>query len=163
MSIRLHPRRLGRTALILALMVLLVGSIVPHRAETDRSPVAYVAIPKAPAEPQEAAVDPEPAPVIVTAVVTAYAPGDNRSGMCADSDPSVTSTGKAPGPAYCAADPARLPYGTRLEIPGYGEVEVQDTGGALRSDPENIRIDVWAPSYEQALEWGRQELEVIIL
>lgn len=165
MKIRFHPLRIARAALILLLMILLVWSIVEHRsviaADTQREPVQYVAIPKE--TPEQPTQQTGPDPVIVTAVVTAYAPADNRSGICADSDPSVTSTGKPPGPEYCAADPARLPYGTRLEIPGYGEVEVQDTGGALRSDKYNIRIDVWFPDYESAMAWGRQELEVVIL
>ena len=103
-----------------------------------------------------------PEPIIILARVTAYAPFDNKSGICNDGDPSNTSTGKFPGPEYAAADPARLPYGTRLEIPGYGTVEVQDTGGALRSY-EGIAIDVYFDTYDEAMEWGVQYLEVEVL
>ena len=101
-------------------------------------------------------------PETITAIVTGYAPGDNISGICADDDPSVTSTGRTPGPMYAAADPARLPYGTRLYVPGYGEVEIQDTGGAMRRNSD-IQIDLYFDTYRDAIEWGRQELEVVIL
>lgn len=104
-----------------------------------------------------------PEQIFITARVTAYAPFDNKSGICADENPNSTSTGKVPGPEYAAADPARLPYGTKLNIPGYGVVEIQDTGGALRNDKENIRIDVFMYDYESAIIFGVQWLEVEIL
>ena len=104
-----------------------------------------------------------PEQIFITARVTAYAPFDNKSGICADENPNSTSTGKRPGPSYVAADPARLPYGTKLNIPGYGVVEIQDTGGALRNDKDNIRIDVFMDSYESAIIFGVQWLEVEIL
>ena len=107
--------------------------------------------------------DDGPEPVFITARVTAYAPFDNQSGICADENPNSTSTGKVPGPQYAAADPSRLPYGTKLNIPGYGIVEIQDTGGALRNDKENIRIDVFMYDYESAIIFGVQWLEVEIL
>ncbi len=105
----------------------------------------------------------DPEQIFITARVTAYAPFDNKSGICADENPNSTSTGKRPGPEYAAADPARLPYGTKLNIPGYGVVEIQDTGGALRNDKENIRIDVFMYDYESAIIFGVQWLEVEIL
>lgn len=99
----------------------------------------------------------------IPAVVTAYAPFDNQSGICNDGDPSRTSTGQTPSRGIVAVDPARIPYGTKLNIPGYGIVIAGDTGGALVKDKENIRIDVFAETYEEAMAWGVQNLEVIIL
>ena len=99
---------------------------------------------------------------IIIARVTAYAPFDNQSGICADENPNSTSTGKVPGPSYAAADPSRLPYGTKLNIPGYGVVEIQDTGGALRNY-EGIAVDIFKSSYSEAMQWGVQYLEVEIL
>jgi 3D (Asp-Asp-Asp) domain-containing protein len=98
----------------------------------------------------------------ITAIVTAYAPFDNQSGMCNDGNPNSTATGTKPGPGTLAADPERLPYGTQIYIPGYGLGTVEDTGGALRNDKENIRIDIFVDTYEEAIEWGRQELVVEI-
>jgi len=98
----------------------------------------------------------------ITAIVTAYAPFDNKSGMCNDGDPTSTATGTYPKHGTLAADPERLPYGTEIYIPGYGLGTVEDTGGALRNDKENIRIDVFMSSYENAIEWGKQELVVEI-
>jgi 3D (Asp-Asp-Asp) domain-containing protein len=94
--------------------------------------------------------------------VTAYAPFDNQSGMCNDGNPEVTSTGVRPGPAYCAVDPEELPYGTIIEVPGYGRVEAADTGGALRNHPD-IAIDVYFDTYQEAIDWGVQYLRVKII
>ena len=104
----------------------------------------------------------DPEQNFITARVTAYAPFDNKSGICNDGDPNSTSTGKRPGPEYAAADPERLPYGTKLNIPGYGIVEIQDTGGALRNY-EGIAVDLYFETYEEAMQWGVQYLEVEIL
>jgi 3D (Asp-Asp-Asp) domain-containing protein len=96
----------------------------------------------------------------ITAIVTAYAPFDNQSGMCNDGDPTSTATGTYPKHGTLAADPDRLPYGTQIFIPGYGVGTVEDTGGALRADKQNIRIDVFMPDYESAISFGKQELIV---
>lgn len=99
---------------------------------------------------------------IVTAIVTAYAPFDNKSGMCNDGDPNKTATGTKPQHGTLAADPKRLPYGTKIDIPNYGTGIVEDTGGLLRADKNNIRIDIFVDTYEEAKAWGKQELEVKI-
>jgi len=39
---------------------------------------------------------------------------------------------------------------------------VEDTGGALRNDKDNIRIDIFVDTYEQAINFGKQELVVEI-
>ena len=95
--------------------------------------------------------------------VTAYAPHDNKSGICAEnSEHPITSRGFEPGFEYAAADPSRLPYGTKLFVPNYGTVEIQDTGGALRKS-KILAIDIYFPTYEEAIMWGVQYLEVEIL
>ena len=92
--------------------------------------------------------------------VTAYAPLDNQSGICADSDPTSTSTGTYPGIGTVAVDPERFPYGTEFYIPGYGEGVALDTGAAVRAD--NNKIDVCMSTYAEAKEWGVQVLEVVV-
>lgn len=99
----------------------------------------------------------------IKAIVTAYAPYDNKSGICNDGNPNSTSTGTKPKMGTLAADPKRIPYGTRLYIDGYGYGVVEDTGGALRSDKNNIRIDVFMKTYEEAMEWGRKEMIIYIV
>lgn len=99
----------------------------------------------------------------IRARVTAYSPLDNVDGIQAQGNPNITSTGRVVSRGHAAADPRRLPYGTKLEVPGYGVVEIQDTGGALRADRKNIRLDLFHETYSEAMEFGIQNLEVKIL
>lgn len=120
---------------------------------TAQSPEGLTKVESTPVQPSRGATR------VITARVTAYAPFDNKSGMCADSDPSVTSIGLKPGKEYIAVDPKKIPYGTKVIIPGYGEVEAGDTGGALRAY-DGVAIDVFMDTYEEAIQWGVQYLEV---
>ena len=99
----------------------------------------------------------------IRAIVTAYAPYDNKSGMCNDGTPDTTATNTKPKCGTIAADPKRIPYGTRLYIPEYGYGIVEDTGSALRKDKDNIRIDVYMDTYEEAIEWGKKEMIIYII
>lgn len=101
-------------------------------------------------------------PVIYTARVTAYSPYDNQSGISADENPSVTSTGTTPGWGTIAVDPAVIPYGTLLYVPGYGIGIASDTGAALRLY-EGVAIDVYMDTYDEAIQWGSQTLDIIVL
>lgn len=69
-----------------------------------------------------------------------------------------TATGVSTGPGIVAVDPSVIPLGTRMTIPGYGEGIAADTGGAVRG---NI-IDVWFPTVEQALQWGRRTVTIVL-
>lgn len=59
-----------------------------------------------------------------------------------------------------AADTRYYPFGTRMYIPGYGEGRVEDRGGAIKG-PRHI--DIYYDSRSEALQWGRQYLNVKIL
>lgn len=98
---------------------------------------------------------------VIRARVTAYAPYDNQSGICSDGDPSVTATGTTPGQGTLAADFDKLPPGTKLDIPGYGLGIIEDTGSALRRG-RGLRIDVFKETYEEAIEFGIQELDIVL-
>ena len=100
---------------------------------------------------------------MIRAKLTAYSPLDNRDGQQAEGNPNRTSIGKKVSRGIVAADPKKLPYGTKLEIPNWGVVEVGDTGGALRRDNKNIRIDLFHTSYREAMKFGVKDLEVKIL
>jgi len=69
-----------------------------------------------------------------------------------------TATGVQTAPGVVAVDPAVIPLGTRMTIPGYGEAIAADTGGAVHG---NV-IDLWFPSTEQALQWGRRTVTITI-
>ncbi len=59
-----------------------------------------------------------------------------------------------------AADTKFLPFGTRLYIPGYGYGMVEDRGSAIKGP---VRLDAYFDSHGEALEWGRQKVEVQVL
>jgi 3D (Asp-Asp-Asp) domain-containing protein len=62
------------------------------------------------------------------------------------------------GDKFCAVDSC-IPFGKKLDIPNYGFVPVLDRGSAIKGN----RIDVYFDTHEEALEWGRQELEIFCL
>jgi peptidoglycan DL-endopeptidase CwlO len=69
-----------------------------------------------------------------------------------------TSTGIPVGWGVVAVDPAVIPLGTRMFVPGYGEGVAADTGSAVVG---NV-IDLWFPTCAQALQWGRRTVTITI-
>jgi len=78
------------------------------------------------------------------------------SQCCGKSDGITFSGEKAVEGITIAADTRVHPIGTKLYIEGIGERVVQDIGGSIYGN----RIDVYFDSHSQALEFGRQQLEV---
>ena len=78
-------------------------------------------------------------------------------------DPSwsngYTATGLKAQYGVVAVDPAVIPLGTRLYIPGYGFAIAADTGSAIIGD----RIDLCFNSGWQAIDWGVRDVTVFIL
>jgi 3D (Asp-Asp-Asp) domain-containing protein len=72
--------------------------------------------------------------------------------------PGRTATGMPVGWGVVAVDPAVIPLGTRLTIPGYGEAVAADTGGAVRGR----MIDLWFPTLAQARGWGRRTVTITV-
>ncbi|MDQ3992486.1 MAG: 3D domain-containing protein, partial [Actinomycetota bacterium] len=70
----------------------------------------------------------------------------------------ATATGTPVGYGTVAVDPAVIPLGSRLSIPGYGEGVAADTGREVRG----ARIDVWVQTVQQALAWGTRTVTVTI-
>ena len=102
-------------------------------------------------------------PVTFIGRITAYAPFDNKSGMCNDGDPNYTSTGQRPSRRIVAVDPSKIPYGTLLRIEGLDEIfEAGDTGSALRNY-DGFAIDLYVDTYREARTWGVQYLEVEVI
>ncbi len=72
--------------------------------------------------------------------------------------PGRTSTGLPVGFGVVAVDPAVIPLGSRLSIPGYGEGVAADTGSAV----QGMTIDLWFPTLAQALAWGRRTVTITL-
>jgi 3D (Asp-Asp-Asp) domain-containing protein len=72
--------------------------------------------------------------------------------------PGHTATGMPVGWGVVAVDPAVIPLGTRLTIPGYGEGVAADTGSAVRG----ADIDLWFPTLAQARAWGRRTVTITL-
>ena len=91
-------------------------------------------------------------------IVTYYAPLDNKSGICADSSPTTTSTMTYPGPGTIAVNPDIIPYGSIVVIK-YEDNTIEagiacDTGGIIRASTN--RIDVFRPTYKMAMRDGKR-------
>ena len=57
-----------------------------------------------------------------------------------------------------AVDPNVIPLGTRMTIPGYGDGVAADTGSAVKG----AIIDLWFPTVEEALAWGRRTVTITL-
>ena len=83
---------------------------------------------------------------------TAYSPFDPGAG-------THTARGNVVRRGIIAVDPRFIPLGTRVYIPGYGEAIADDTGGAIKGN----RIDIAFDTYDEAMNFGRQHIEIYIL
>jgi 3D (Asp-Asp-Asp) domain-containing protein len=73
---------------------------------------------------------------------------------------SITASGTVVTEGQTIAAPPALPFGTKVYIPYFDKVfTVEDRGGAIQGK----RLDVYMDSREEALKFGRRNLEVLIL
>lgn len=72
--------------------------------------------------------------------------------------PGHTASGIPVGPGVVAVDPAVIPLGSRLSIPGYGQGIAADTGGAING----ARIDLWFSSDAEARAWGSRSVTISV-
>ncbi len=72
--------------------------------------------------------------------------------------PGRTASGLPVGIGVIAVDPAVIPLGTRVVVPGYGAAVAADVGSAIRG---NI-IDLWMPSTAAARAWGRRTVTITV-
>lgn len=103
----------------------------------------------------------DPAPVSVPVAAPRSAPAGGRSITVSSTGyslPGHTATGIPVGWGVVAVDPALIPLGTRMTIPGYGEGVAADTGSAVRG----ATIDLWFPTLAQALAWGRRTVTITL-
>lgn len=87
-------------------------------------------------------------------VITAYTncdPGMDGRGITANGEKTVEGR--------TIAAPPEIPFGTQIYVPELGKTfTVTDRGGAIRGN----RLDVFMESREEALQFGKQTLEVVI-
>lgn len=64
-----------------------------------------------------------------------------------------------PNQKVIAVDPKIIPLGTKVWVEGYGEAIAGDTGGAIKGH----KIDVFIPSYDNAMQWGVKKVKMRVL
>lgn len=93
--------------------------------------------------------------------VTAYSPDEQSCGPFADGLTATLHSVKVNGTKFVAADTRLLPFGSLVTVPGYDDghiVPVLDRGGAIKGN----KLDLMFPTHEEARQWGRQRLQVVI-
>lgn len=91
----------------------------------------------------------------MTFKVTAYCACEKR---CGKTD-GITATGtKATQGRTIAVDPNVIPYGTEIILNGNTYV-AEDCGGAIKGN----RIDMFFDNHQDALEWGVQYVEGVVV
>lgn len=70
-----------------------------------------------------------------------------------------TAVGLVPYVGIVAVDPRVIPLYTKMYIPGYGIAMAGDTGGYIIGN----RIDLFYDDYNEAIQFGRRNVEVYIL
>lgn len=83
---------------------------------------------------------------------TAYLPEDGNGD-------GITATGVPATYGVAAVDPDVIPLGTRIFVPGYGIALAADTGGLING----YIVDLCYEDYDEAIEFGRREVEVYLL
>lgn len=83
---------------------------------------------------------------------TAYLPADGNGD-------GLTATGVPATYGVAAVDPEIIPLGTRIFVPGYGIALAADVGGAI----DGHIVDLCYEDYDEAMEFGRREVEVYLL
>ncbi len=98
----------------------------------------------------------EPPRNIMTVTATAYCPCVKCCGKWSD---GITASGvKAKANHTIAVDRKVIPLGTHIIYNGK-EYVAEDTGGAIKGN----KIDIYFDSHEEALEFGRQTIEIEVL
>ena len=68
----------------------------------------------------------------------------------------TTAVGLQTQHGIIAVDPRVIPLGTKMSVPGYGDGVAADTGSAVKG----AIIDLWFPTVQEALNWGRRTVTI---
>lgn len=94
---------------------------------------------------------------ITTMNVSAYTAGIESTGKTPDHpDYGKTASGTYVKEGRTVACPKSMPFGTVVEIEGFGKRICEDRGGAIT----NGKLDIYMESLDEALKFGRIDLEV---
>ncbi|UOE57686.1 3D domain-containing protein [Cytobacillus oceanisediminis] len=123
----------------------------PAKPEAESKPAA-----EAEAEAPAESANKETAQNVLSMEATAYtADCEGCSG--------ITATGinlkENPDQKVISVDPNVIPLGTKVHVEGYGNAVAGDTGGAIKGN----KIDIFMPSQEDAINFGRKTVKVTIL
>lgn len=92
---------------------------------------------------------------------TAYAPSDNKSGICADEDPTITATGTPAVPGVVAVNPKVIPFGSRVYVQSRGWLRAEDSGANIRKRKD--LIDILVESHDEAVTLGNEKTNILII
>jgi 3D (Asp-Asp-Asp) domain-containing protein len=132
-----------------------IASIEQQASDAGVRSAAIAVIPRAPTPVAESA----PAEIAAPRTAAVSGPGILTVSSSGYALRGRTATGILTGPGVVAVDPSVIPLGTRMSIPGYGIGIAADTGGAIQGNT----IDLWFPTTEQALQWGRRTVTITLL
>ena len=90
---------------------------------------------------------------VTATTYTAYCPG------CSGTTKIGIDLRANPDQKVIAVDPNVIPLGSRVWVEGYGEAIAGDTGGAIKGN----KIDVFIPSYDDAIQWGVKKVKIKVL
>ena len=88
--------------------------------------------------------------------ITAYASVPDET----DSTPFITADGSHVGPGEVASN--ILPFGTKIEIPALFGNEIFTVHDRMSQRIKNT-IDIWMPSVKQAIYFGCEHAEIVVL
>lgn len=107
-----------------------------------------------PTQKTQQSAQPQGKTITVSATAyTAYCAG------CSGVTANGTNLRANPNAKVIAVDPKVIPLGSRVYVEGYGEAIAADTGGAIKGN----KIDVFFPSQDSAVNWGRRTIQITIL
>jgi cystine transport system substrate-binding protein len=104
---------------------------------------------------------PTASPTLQSSVPAAVPAGGGRTITVSATGYSLgghTATGLPVGWGVVAVDPAVIPLGSHMTIPGYGEAIAADTGGSI----VGATVDLWFPTLAQANAWGRRTVTIVV-
>ncbi len=142
------PDYLSRVGKTLLIVIIVIGalSILHKRPNKERDVAVAGQTPEKVADIPQKSVESE------LWRITAYCKNSCCCGKWAD---GITASGaKAEGKLIAA--PPEIPFGTWIDIPGYGMAEVLDRGGSIKGR----RFDLLFSTHQEALEWGVKYLRI---
>jgi 3D (Asp-Asp-Asp) domain-containing protein len=141
-----------RLIFLFTTVLLTVATVIPTDSSTVAEPISVT---ETTTEFIETTTEPQPQTETMLVEATAYC---SCVKCCGKSDGITASGKKAKANHTIAVDKRIIPLGTKVLINGKQYV-AEDTGSAIKGN----RIDIYFDSHEQALKWGRQQIEIEVL